>query len=123
MNSKPVVLSERNLQKLFNLPLYKAAEQLGICATALKSACRKLGIKKWPFRAQLQSQSSNSNAVADKNEDNAAAGSDNLSSSDSNGSLSSNNNVSYGSDDQNIFGDLGDPTTDLSSPSSPLLDS
>ena len=29
------------------IPLYEAASRMGICETALKSACRKLGVKKW----------------------------------------------------------------------------
>lgn len=51
MNSQPVVLNEATLSQLFTLPLHKAAVKLGISATAMKSACRKLGIKKWPYRA------------------------------------------------------------------------
>eukprot|EP00961_Rhodomonas_salina_P276497 3735640-Rhodomonas_salina.1 len=49
-NSQPVVLSETVLRELFYLPLQEACAKLGICATALKKACRKLGIKKWPYR-------------------------------------------------------------------------
>eukprot|EP00286_Rhodomonas_abbreviata_P019894 CAMPEP_0181315662 /NCGR_PEP_ID=MMETSP1101-20121128/15494_1 /TAXON_ID=46948 /ORGANISM="Rhodomonas abbreviata, Strain Caron Lab Isolate" /LENGTH=181 /DNA_ID=CAMNT_0023422883 /DNA_START=57 /DNA_END=599 /DNA_ORIENTATION=- len=49
-NNQPVVLSETLLQELFCLPLQEACAKLGICATALKKACRKLGIKKWPYR-------------------------------------------------------------------------
>mmetsp|Transcript_50974 Transcript_50974/g.102236 ORF Transcript_50974/g.102236 Transcript_50974/m.102236 type:complete len:148 (-) Transcript_50974:110-553(-) len=48
--SKPVVLTESVLRSLFNLPLQEACNKLGICATALKKTCRKLGIKKWPYR-------------------------------------------------------------------------
>ena len=51
INSQPVVLDEAALSQLFTLPLHKAAVKLGISATAMKSACRKLGIKKWPYRA------------------------------------------------------------------------
>lgn len=51
INSQPVVLDEATLSQLFTLPLHKAAVKLGISATAMKSACRKLGIKKWPYRA------------------------------------------------------------------------
>jgi hypothetical protein len=50
-NSQPVVLNEATLSQLFTLPLHKAAMKLGISATAMKSACRKLGIKKWPYRS------------------------------------------------------------------------
>mmetsp|Transcript_47677 Transcript_47677/g.149403 ORF Transcript_47677/g.149403 Transcript_47677/m.149403 type:complete len:162 (+) Transcript_47677:163-648(+) len=51
VNSKPVVLNEKTLQQFFSLPLHEAAYKLGISATAMKSACRKLGIKKWPYRS------------------------------------------------------------------------
>lgn len=46
-----VLLSLQNISSLFHLPLGQAAEQLGICRTALKNACRKCGIARWPFHA------------------------------------------------------------------------
>jgi len=57
VNSKPVVLNEKTLQQFFTLPLHEAAVKLGISATAMKSACRKLGIKKWPYRSVQSKQS------------------------------------------------------------------
>eukprot|EP00282_Hemiselmis_andersenii_P047363 CAMPEP_0172079830 /NCGR_PEP_ID=MMETSP1043-20130122/18391_1 /TAXON_ID=464988 /ORGANISM="Hemiselmis andersenii, Strain CCMP441" /LENGTH=52 /DNA_ID=CAMNT_0012741057 /DNA_START=24 /DNA_END=179 /DNA_ORIENTATION=+ len=33
------------------MPLLDAASSLGICATALKKVCRKLGVQKWPYKA------------------------------------------------------------------------
>ena len=45
-----VLLSLRTLSPLFHLPLEEAAEKLGVCRTALKNACRKCGIGRWPFR-------------------------------------------------------------------------
>jgi len=45
---KPISLAE--VQPLFSMPLREAAEILGISTTHLKTACRKLGIAKWPFR-------------------------------------------------------------------------
>jgi len=41
------------VQACFCLPLSVAAKKLGVSKTLLKNACRKLGIRKWPFR-QLQ---------------------------------------------------------------------
>ncbi|KAJ1492892.1 hypothetical protein T484DRAFT_1770157 [Baffinella frigidus] len=32
------------------MPLIVAATKLGICATALKKVCRKLGVTKWPYK-------------------------------------------------------------------------
>jgi len=48
--SKPVFLDEATVSKFFHLPLYKAAAKLGISNTSLKTACRKVGLKKWPYR-------------------------------------------------------------------------
>jgi hypothetical protein len=38
------------LRRYFHLPLVEVAKQLGICTTLLKKVCRKLKIKKWPYR-------------------------------------------------------------------------
>ncbi len=48
--SKPVILDEATVSKFFHLPLHKAAAKLGISNTAMKTACRKVGLKKWPYR-------------------------------------------------------------------------
>jgi hypothetical protein len=47
---QPVVLSLMTLEEYFSLPLNEAAKKLGVCETSLKCACRKIGIKKWPYR-------------------------------------------------------------------------
>jgi len=46
----PVELTIERLEEHFSLPLNEAAKQLGVCETSLKSACRKIGITKWPYR-------------------------------------------------------------------------
>mmetsp|Transcript_61374 Transcript_61374/g.151049 ORF Transcript_61374/g.151049 Transcript_61374/m.151049 type:complete len:306 (-) Transcript_61374:351-1268(-) len=46
----PVIITLELLQEHFGTPLHVAAAKLGICATALKRVCRKVGIPKWPFR-------------------------------------------------------------------------
>ena len=46
----PVELTVQRLEELFCLPLNEAAKHLGVCETSLKSACRKIGITKWPYR-------------------------------------------------------------------------
>lgn len=38
------------LRPLFHLSLREASERLGMCSTSLKRECRKLGIKRWPYR-------------------------------------------------------------------------
>mmetsp|Transcript_26310 Transcript_26310/g.86451 ORF Transcript_26310/g.86451 Transcript_26310/m.86451 type:complete len:188 (+) Transcript_26310:122-685(+) len=44
-----VKLDLQTLQPLFSMKQEVAAERLGICLTSLKSACRKLGIRRWPY--------------------------------------------------------------------------
>uniref|UniRef100_A0A7S0EQB3 RWP-RK domain-containing protein n=1 Tax=Hanusia phi TaxID=3032 RepID=A0A7S0EQB3_9CRYP len=48
--ANPVLITPELLEHYFDLPLHKAAKHLGVCATAIKKACRKLGIMRWPFR-------------------------------------------------------------------------
>ena len=45
----PVSLTLEILRCYAGIPLYKAASRMGICETALKSACRKLGVKRWVY--------------------------------------------------------------------------
>lgn len=45
-----VVLDKKALAALYHLPLKEAAIVLGICPTAIKTACRRLGLSKWPYR-------------------------------------------------------------------------
>ena len=47
-----VVVTMDILETVFHMPLHKACNELGVCATALKRACRKLGVQKWPYRDQ-----------------------------------------------------------------------
>jgi hypothetical protein len=48
--STPVVITPELLDSLADIPLYRAAEKIGVSATALKLACRKLGVRKWQCR-------------------------------------------------------------------------
>ena len=45
-----VVVSLEVLNGFADIPLVHAAKRLGISKTALKSACRTLGLERWPFR-------------------------------------------------------------------------
>eukprot|EP00961_Rhodomonas_salina_P065480 880522-Rhodomonas_salina.2 len=45
-----VFLDKKVLSALYHLPLKDAADALGLCPTAIKTACRKLGLPRWPFR-------------------------------------------------------------------------
>lgn len=48
---KPLVVVTRAvLEPLFEMTLVGAARALGVGTTALKSACRKLGLRGWPYR-------------------------------------------------------------------------
>jgi hypothetical protein len=45
----PVRVSLDVIEDLGSLPLARAAASLGLSATSFKGACRKLGIKRWPY--------------------------------------------------------------------------
>jgi len=45
-----VVVSPEILKEHFDMPLQDAAAKLGVCTSAIKKACRRFGIPKWPFR-------------------------------------------------------------------------
>ena len=47
---KAVMVSLKVLEEFADIPLVHAAKSLGISKTALKSACRALGLDRWPFR-------------------------------------------------------------------------
>jgi hypothetical protein len=47
-------ITVKDLQSQFHRTLNQAAQHFGICTTLLKKICRKLKIKKWPYR-QIQS--------------------------------------------------------------------
>lgn len=46
----PVSLNWARMEAVAHLPLNTAAGALGICSTALKNACRKIGVHFWPHR-------------------------------------------------------------------------
>ena len=47
--ASPVNITIETLQRYADVPLSKAATQLGISSTAMKKACRKLGVTRWPY--------------------------------------------------------------------------
>ena len=53
-NEAPVKLTPESLEEIANIPLVAAAKKLGISKTALKNACRHLGLKRWPFRRRRE---------------------------------------------------------------------
>eukprot|EP00961_Rhodomonas_salina_P146383 1970420-Rhodomonas_salina.1 len=59
----PVEITLQLLKPYFSTPLTECAEQLGLSATAIKKACRRLGIPKWPFRTLTAKSSRNRAAV------------------------------------------------------------
>ena len=48
-NQQPVVVTPATVRRLQSLPIQKAADVIGISATALKRACRRLGVDRWPY--------------------------------------------------------------------------
>mmetsp|Transcript_14673 Transcript_14673/g.34795 ORF Transcript_14673/g.34795 Transcript_14673/m.34795 type:complete len:474 (+) Transcript_14673:209-1630(+) len=53
-NVAPVHLTLETIEDIADVPLLVAAKQLGISKTALKNACRHLGLERWPFRRRMQ---------------------------------------------------------------------
>ena len=49
VKEEAVCITLQILEELSSLPLPTAAARLGLSATALKGACRKLGIQRWPY--------------------------------------------------------------------------
>mmetsp|Transcript_21811 Transcript_21811/g.72117 ORF Transcript_21811/g.72117 Transcript_21811/m.72117 type:complete len:234 (-) Transcript_21811:77-778(-) len=50
-HEEPVALTYALLESFFRYPLAVVSKKLSICPTAIKKACRKLGIEKWPFKS------------------------------------------------------------------------
>ena len=49
-SAQPVPIDGKVLAEHFHMPLNRAAQQLGICATALKKVSRRLGVLNWPYQ-------------------------------------------------------------------------
>ena len=47
----PVNITLETLRTFADVPLSKAATHLGISPTAMKKACRKLGVTRWPYKS------------------------------------------------------------------------
>ncbi|EKX50470.1 hypothetical protein GUITHDRAFT_151158 [Guillardia theta CCMP2712] len=50
----PINLDLSSVRSLFHLTQTEAAETLGISLSSLKSACRRMGIRKWPYNRRSQ---------------------------------------------------------------------
>ncbi|EKX35086.1 hypothetical protein GUITHDRAFT_118742 [Guillardia theta CCMP2712] len=46
---RPVFLTSKDILALFHMQQKSAADKLGISLTALKMACKKLGLPRWPY--------------------------------------------------------------------------
>ena len=49
-DSEPVIITKEFIEAYFNMPMVQACAELGVCCTAMKKACRKLGLERWPYR-------------------------------------------------------------------------
>ncbi|EKX54839.1 hypothetical protein GUITHDRAFT_99489 [Guillardia theta CCMP2712] len=56
--ARPVELTLAKLELLYELRQEEAANCLGISLTSLKSACRRLGLTRWPYTRSIRSSSS-----------------------------------------------------------------
>jgi hypothetical protein len=52
-DGEPVFVTREFITPYFKMPMAVACAELGVCPTAMKKACRKLGIVKWPYRQTL----------------------------------------------------------------------
>ena len=55
--ASPVSITLETLGLYANVPLSKAATLLGISSTAMKKACRKLGVTRWPYNVPTLAKS------------------------------------------------------------------
>jgi hypothetical protein len=46
----PHPVTKESLSEFFTLPLHQVSSKLGMCTTAFKKLCRRLGIQRWPHR-------------------------------------------------------------------------
>ena len=43
-------LDRRRLESLFHLPQPQAAQAVGVSLTTFKASCRRLGVRRWPYK-------------------------------------------------------------------------
>ncbi len=53
LEQPPVVVTRDVLESFAHIPQYRAAKLMGVSITALKSACRKLGVSRWPVKRSV----------------------------------------------------------------------
>jgi len=68
-NQAPIKLTKEMLEDMFDVPLVAAAVKLGISKTALKNACRHLGLLQWPFRKRMQEAKKSADDEPDHEQD------------------------------------------------------
>eukprot|EP00283_Hemiselmis_rufescens_P005810 CAMPEP_0173424634 /NCGR_PEP_ID=MMETSP1357-20121228/4512_1 /TAXON_ID=77926 /ORGANISM="Hemiselmis rufescens, Strain PCC563" /LENGTH=110 /DNA_ID=CAMNT_0014387897 /DNA_START=243 /DNA_END=571 /DNA_ORIENTATION=+ len=52
--TQPVIVTMDLLKELAHMPLATAADKLGVSPTAIKKACRKIGVHRWPIKLPLE---------------------------------------------------------------------
>ncbi|EKX34107.1 hypothetical protein GUITHDRAFT_119715 [Guillardia theta CCMP2712] len=71
--NREIALTAESISKLFKMRQSDAAKHLGISLTALKSACRRVGVHKWPYirhRPRCSLQDCSLQEYAPKKDDN-----------------------------------------------------
>mmetsp|Transcript_10616 Transcript_10616/g.21005 ORF Transcript_10616/g.21005 Transcript_10616/m.21005 type:complete len:523 (+) Transcript_10616:217-1785(+) len=58
--TQPVIVTMELLKELSHMPLATAAEKLGVSPTAIKKACRKLGVHRWPIKPMTEARPTSS---------------------------------------------------------------
>uniref|UniRef100_A0A7S0HNB0 RWP-RK domain-containing protein n=1 Tax=Hanusia phi TaxID=3032 RepID=A0A7S0HNB0_9CRYP len=94
----PIGLDRSAIQKLFHLRQKDAADHLGISLTALKNACRALGVNHWPYSRKRENEDAQSTEAP---QEDGAGPSGSSSSQPMNLEQSQNDSHSDGSDSEN----------------------
>jgi len=63
----PVLITLDVLESMADVPLSDAARKLGVSSTAIKKACRKIGVQRWPYRKRAEG-SQQAELMSDYNE-------------------------------------------------------
>ncbi|EKX50501.1 hypothetical protein GUITHDRAFT_151174 [Guillardia theta CCMP2712] len=71
---EPVSLDQALVKSLFHLTQYEAAQAIGISLSSLKLACRRMGIRKWPYNRRNMSRKSETKRPAGKEGSGASEG-------------------------------------------------
>ncbi|EKX38255.1 hypothetical protein GUITHDRAFT_115597 [Guillardia theta CCMP2712] len=65
----PVSLDQALVKSLFHLTQGEAAQTVGISLSSLKLACRRMGIRKWPYNRRCSSKRTDASSIPGRHDD------------------------------------------------------